>query len=374
MTNAMENLPATAMTELPSPLEDAESSGLRGIKDLAFGSVAGAVSKVFEHPFDLCKVRLQAQVLDDVHRFNGPIDCLTQTWKHEGIRGLYRGLPFPVVGAVLENAALFLVYNQIQIGIKKITGQQGDLSLGQKAIAAAGGGTVASFILYVGARSFNVHPNEAAPYYSTPLELIKCKMQVQMMAAEGARLTSSPSTDAALRTPIDRKSLQGPLSLFTQVLRTEGVRGLWLGQTGTFLREAGGAMAWFGTKEYIAKQFAIRSAIAQGKTAEEANVKELAVWQSAVAGACAGVAYNIALFPADSVKSALQTEEEMRPSRMKPGMPPPPKSTFIGTFKALYRARGLQGLYAGCGVTVARAMPSSAMIFVIYDTLDRHFG
>lgn len=48
------------------------------------------VSKVFEHPFDLTKVRLQAQVLDSVARFNGPIDCLTYTWKNEGIRGLYR--------------------------------------------------------------------------------------------------------------------------------------------------------------------------------------------------------------------------------------------------------------------------------------------
>lgn len=48
------------------------------------------VSKVFEHPFDLTKVRLQSQVLDATARFNGPIDCLTQTWKKEGIRGLYR--------------------------------------------------------------------------------------------------------------------------------------------------------------------------------------------------------------------------------------------------------------------------------------------
>lgn len=48
------------------------------------------VSKVLEHPFDLCKVRLQSQVLDDIARFNGPIDCLTKTWKNEGVRGLYR--------------------------------------------------------------------------------------------------------------------------------------------------------------------------------------------------------------------------------------------------------------------------------------------
>lgn len=57
--------------------------------------IAGMVSKVFDHPFDLCKVRLQAQVLDHSARFRGPVDCLTQTWKNEGIRGLYR-VSFPV--------------------------------------------------------------------------------------------------------------------------------------------------------------------------------------------------------------------------------------------------------------------------------------
>lgn len=48
------------------------------------------VSKVFEHPFDLTKVRLQSQVLDSEARFNGPLDCLMQTFRKEGIRGLYR--------------------------------------------------------------------------------------------------------------------------------------------------------------------------------------------------------------------------------------------------------------------------------------------
>lgn len=47
-------------------------------------------SKVFEHPFDLTKVRLQSQVLDKTARFSGPLDCLAQTWRKEGIRGLYR--------------------------------------------------------------------------------------------------------------------------------------------------------------------------------------------------------------------------------------------------------------------------------------------
>jgi len=51
---------------------------------------AGIVSKVFEHPFDLTKVRLQAQVLDATARFRGPQDCLVRTFRSEGVRGLYR--------------------------------------------------------------------------------------------------------------------------------------------------------------------------------------------------------------------------------------------------------------------------------------------
>jgi hypothetical protein len=48
------------------------------------------VSEVFEYPFDLAKVRLQSQVLNSTIRYGGPLDCLTQTWKTEGVRGLYR--------------------------------------------------------------------------------------------------------------------------------------------------------------------------------------------------------------------------------------------------------------------------------------------
>lgn len=51
---------------------------------------------MFEYPFDLCKVRLQTQVLDQTARFSGPIDCLTKTWKYEGFRGLYRVRMYPL--------------------------------------------------------------------------------------------------------------------------------------------------------------------------------------------------------------------------------------------------------------------------------------
>lgn len=74
----------------PEDLQTTDSITVRALKDISFGSAAGVAAKFFEHPFDLTKVRLQSQVLDAQARFSGPIDCLVQTWRKEGVRGLYR--------------------------------------------------------------------------------------------------------------------------------------------------------------------------------------------------------------------------------------------------------------------------------------------
>jgi len=97
--------------------------------------------------------------------------------------------------------------------------------------------------------------------------------------------------------------------------------------------------------------------------------KDLLLWESALSGATAGVLYNLAMFPADTVKSTMQTEEELRPKAK--GVP---KSTFFGLFRELYAKQGLKGLYAGGGITIARSVPSSALIFLIYDGLSQRFG
>ncbi|KAG6856084.1 hypothetical protein H0H87_007524 [Tephrocybe sp. NHM501043] len=319
-----------------------DAPALRALKDIAFGSAAGMVSKVFEHPFDLTKVRLQSQVLDQTARFKGPVDCLVKTWQGEGMRGLYRGLPAPIVGAMAENASLFLAYGEFQAIIRNITGRPMDLepTLPQLALAAAGAGT--------------------------PIELVKCKMQVQMLVSR----------------PADAPKLPGPISVLMNVVRTTGLRGLWLGHTGTLIRETGGTAAWFSTKEFVARLLVARRSdegetiISQGSTGGGGHggggAAHLKPWESAFSGACAGAAFNFVLFPADSVKSAMQTEEELRP-RGTSSAAEKPKATFVSTARAMYTAQGLRGLYAGCGITVARSIPSSAMIFLIYDGLCKRF-
>ncbi|KAJ7349192.1 mitochondrial carrier domain-containing protein [Mycena albidolilacea] len=322
--------------------EAIQPTALRAAKDIGYGVVAGIASKIFEHPFDLTKVRLQSQVLDAEARFTGPIHCLTQTWRNEGIRGLYRGLPAPIVAAMAENASLFLSYRELQDVIKRINHQhiQEASTMPQIALAAAGAGAITSFLL-------------------TPIELVKCKMQVQMLVA--------PSSQP--------QKLPGPLAVFMSVIRNTGVRGLWLGHTGTFIRETGGTAAWFSTKEFVASLLVARrhTKLKDGAGLTSASAKELRPWESALSGACAGAAFNFALFPADTVKSAMQTEEELRPVAKSLGKAAP-RPSFFATFKAMYRAQGIKGLYAGCGITVARSGPSSAIIFLIYDGLSKRFG
>lgn len=131
---------------------------LRAAKDITFGSIAGIVSKVFEHPFDLTKVRLQAQLLLDTPspssaaesvRFRGPIHCLQYTYSNEGFRGLYRGLPAPIFGAMFENASLFLAYNNLQSLIRTVgnKGLHEELTMAEMIGAGAGAGAFTSFIL-----------------------------------------------------------------------------------------------------------------------------------------------------------------------------------------------------------------------------------
>ncbi|KAJ9474706.1 Mitochondrial ornithine transporter 1 [Pseudozyma hubeiensis] len=355
-------------------------------KDIAFGSIAGMVSKVFEHPFDLVKVRLQTQSADRPRRYAGAFDCFKQTYLQEGIRGLYRGLSMPVIGATMENACLFFTYNQIQSAIRWANGEERSgrsaakedaekpLSIPQLAIAAAGAGMVTSVVL-------------------TPIELIKCKMQVQMITREqqapsvAAAAERSGPVQAALQqsrsihTSALRnaaastssrsqaiKTLDGPLALLRRTIATDGIRGLWLGQTGTLLRETGGGVAWFLAFESCSRYLISRKKLLQKR--DDITKKDLSSLELVGAGALAGISYNVVLFPADSVKSTMQTEQEMRAVNRVQGEKW--KGTgFFETFKNIYRTRGVRGLYAGCGVTCLRSAPSSAIIFLMYNKLER---
>lgn len=209
-------------------------------------------------------------------------------------------------------------------------------------------------------------------------------MQVQMIAA-----TPFPGAtgEAALASAVKPSDLPGPIAILRSVVQAEGLRGLWLGHTGTLIREGGGGVAWFGIKEVVSKALLARhpdpeplpfvittpsippSLSPAATPSVSKREKSLKPWESALSGACAGVGYTFLLFPADCVKSTIQTEEELRPRGASA-----PRSTFTGVFRDIYRTKGIPGLYAGAGVTGFRSAVSSGLMFLIYDALEKHFG
>ncbi|KAG0639940.1 mitochondrial carrier domain-containing protein [Tuber brumale] len=330
-----------------------EVAGLAAVKDIVFGSSAGIVGKTIEYPFDTVKVRLQSQPDDQPLRYRGPLDCLKQSLKQDGIRGLYRGISPPLVGAATENSALFFSYNIAQNLVREsfhpCLDKEDDLPIGALVFCGAASGAFTSFIL-------------------TPIELIKCKMQVQTVGIPRPAIPGGlPSSSSTSRPPpfstgtstagmhtISPAKLAGPITLLGEVYKVYGLKGLWHGQVGTFLRETGGSAAWFGSYEYISRM--LRKW--RGRSSNTAG-------EMMAAGAAAGVSYNFILFPADSVKSRMQTEAiGIRGD----------KKGFVQVATGMYRASGIRGLYRGCGLTCMRSAPSSAVIFLVYESMKKHFG
>ncbi|KAE8145792.1 mitochondrial carrier domain-containing protein [Aspergillus avenaceus] len=305
------------------------NQGLEAFKDIVFGSVAGMTGKIIEYPFDTVKVRLQSQPDHLPLRYKGPIDCFRQSLQADGFRGLYRGISAPMAGAAIENSSLFWSYRMIQ-DVLKATFYSSTESLPFSAllISGAASGSITSLVL-------------------TPVELIKCKMQV-------------PPEGPNLRAP-------GPLTLVANIFRQDGVLGFWRGQLGTLIRETGGGAAWFGGYEGVSALFRTYNASTSKVTLSQESTS-LPLYQQMLAGAAAGISYNFLFYPADTIKSRMQTEDITH--RRLNGQ----RQTFWGVGKALWKQQGLKALYRGCGITCARSAPSSAFIFTIYEGLRSYFG
>ncbi|KAJ3312119.1 hypothetical protein HDV04_003373 [Boothiomyces sp. JEL0838] len=248
---------------------------------------------------------------------HGLFSCIRNIIKTEGFLGFYTGVSAPMVGSMAESAVLFLAYNQIQDIIKYANNMKEDEELATRQLCLAGGlsGAVVSYVL-------------------TPVELIKCRLQMQGYLPELSRSGTKH---------------RGPISLFRHILRHEGVFGLYKGHTGTVLREVAGGAAWFGVYEASVKKIIEISKDAKKK-------EDLAPWQLMCAGGLAGIGYNVALYPSDVVKSRIQSGLHN-------------DDTFISASRSIYQKHGAKGFFRGFGITVARSAPASAVIFLTYVTM-----
>lgn len=290
------------------------------LTDIAYGSIAGAIGKTIEYPFDTVKVRLQTQGSDI---FPSTWSCIKYTYMNEGIRhGFFQGISSPLFGAALENATLFLSYNQCTKLLEKYTNNS---SLTNILISGGFAGSCASFVL-------------------TPVELVKCRLQISNIQNKLLNLNTVNDAAATTATITTSKKSTKIIPTITNVLKENGILGLWQGQSTTFVRELVGGVVWFATYELMKETLRKRN-----------KTKENATWELLASGASAGIAFNATIFPADTVKSIMQTK----------------KQSVSTTVFNILRNQGISGFYRGVGITLIRAAPANAAVFYTYETLSK---
>ncbi|RCK64336.1 Mitochondrial ornithine transporter 1 [Candida viswanathii] len=298
---------------------------LHPLKEITFGAISGMVGKLIEFPMDTIKVRLQSSTPE---KHTTTLQMIKQTYHNEGLlNGFYKGLKAPLVGACLENAILFSSYNTastvlvnvLNDRLTKVVYTNDTLPFWTKLTAGGFAGFMASFVL-------------------TPVELIKCQLQV-------SNLTQS-------------KVEHSYGSIMKSTLRNDGVIGLWKGLNSTILREVVGTAIWFGTYEYINEYF--KHTRHDDPVVSNKNVQLL------ISGAMAGVTFNFSMFPVDTIKSNIQTNDLLNRGKAHSG--------FWSTTKTIIaKPGGITNLYNGLGITMIRCIPANALIFYTYEFLKRNF-
>lgn len=87
--------------------------------------------------------------------------------------------------------------------------------------------------------------------------------------------------------------------------------------------------------------------------------KEIGLLKTTIAGGIGGVAFWVAIFPADVLKSRIQISES--------------KDSMLIVARSIIKNEGFRGLYKGLGPTVVRTFPASGALFVAYEYTKRFF-
>ncbi|KAF4778334.1 hypothetical protein HER10_EVM0003221 [Colletotrichum scovillei] len=325
-TEATKSLNQTLQTSLPTPVADAiprlpeskdelkadtkaAASGLATqLRSLAAGGFGGVCAVVVGHPFDLVKVRLQTA---DKGVYSSAIDVVRKSVARDGLRrGLYAGVSAPLVGVTPMFAVSFWAYD-LGKTLVRTTSAAPDAPLTIAQVSAAG--------------FFSAIPMTAI---TAPFERVKVILQVQSQRLK----------------PGESPKYKGGADVVRQLYAEGGLRSVFRGSVATLARDGPGSAAYFAAYEYIKRRLTPKDPVT-GKPSGELSL--LAV---TAAGAAAGVAMWIPVFPVDTVKSRLQTAEG--------------NVTLGGVVREVYGRGGVKAFFPGFGPALARAVPANAATFL----------
>ena len=292
---------------------------------LIAGSLAGITSTLVCYPFDVLRTKMQSAALESPQQARpaGPLQVLRHTLHNGGVRALYTGLTMPLTAQAVYKGTVFMVNSVTSSCLLEWKTQErrklGDFESPVRLTHAD------TFWCGMAGGAVN------AALFVTPVEFIRNQLIVQhTLKARGVAL---------------ERTLQGPLD----VLRQNGLGGLWRGLGMTVARDSLGCGCFFLAMRYTQEQL----------STPERPSSSLGV--SVLSGAMAGLAYWVAALPLDTVKTWIQNgsapnaSEAIRDSLTRHG--------YMGTARQLC---------SGWQMAIGRGAPAAAITVVTYDWANRY--
>jgi len=211
-----------------------------------------------------------------------------------------------------------------------------------------------------------------------------------------ALLLTSPPVRNRLQVQYTRNradaQYSGPIDAARQIVRTAGVRSLWLGLWPMILRDAPGVGAWYFTFE------AVRRALLPPGSDPATAPK----WKTLLAGASAGVAFWVCAFPQDTIKNVIQTQgmnmamggaapaaaaavagsssaaaaaaSEAAAAAAAAAAHLTKPAGFLATGARLVREEGLARLWRGFPIAALRGIPGASSTFLTYQLVINYLN
>mmetsp|Transcript_24854 Transcript_24854/g.38310 ORF Transcript_24854/g.38310 Transcript_24854/m.38310 type:complete len:370 (-) Transcript_24854:287-1396(-) len=328
----------------------AEQGQVTVFHDLIAGGVAGSMSVVVGHPFDTMKVRMQMAT--------GRMGLLSTITQFGGVSSLFRGLSAPLSAATAINAVVFSSY-----GWSSRIWDSYNLSATRMPSLGASDEAPASQSLSFEEENAAVHDPVGKAFACgafaglvqcfiiCPTEHVKCRIQVQHGKGCGDNVYSSP------------------LQAAKQILKDQGVKGLYRGWWVTFWREVPAFGLYFAAYDYLKDQ--TNALMARMATSGNNNNGALSsedaafphhhhTWiASGIAGGISGALTWLIVYPLDIIKTNIQTSSFTAPKNDI-------KIWNVGC--SIAAKHGYRYLFRGMGITLIRAFPTNAIIFPVYES------
>ncbi|KAI1189506.1 mitochondrial carrier [Nemania serpens] len=359
--------------------------------DFWAGYISGAVGIVVGNPWDLIKVRLQAQspsqpllaepTLSGSYQSSRPSISSISSPNSFQKKTLVTGTAAPILGYGALNALLFVTYHSTEEALNRALQSPAspNLAFSGSDVGSSTTGSNLWTTWLAGAIG-----GLATWIVSTPTELIKCR----------AQLASAPGTRASY--PVLSRSPSTPSSSYQiaqAIIRTQGFRGLYHGGVVTALRDSIGYGFYFWAYElggrimtsFLLQGLGSPTALSvDGKYSSDHNASSAGFFTQEAAsvllsGGLAGVVSWASIFPLDVIKTRVQGQvyfDATVDSAATPllGSNPPKRKGAIQIAKEAYREGGARVFFRGLAVCSLRAFCVNAVQWFVYEEIMLRLG